>query len=110
MCDLVKLWDDIPIGRDNAITYLELCFKWDCNKRKVRSILHKLSGYDSGDKFILIRSSKGKGFYKTDDVKEIEQYKKECMNRARHTFIPLRKINRVLDINDNQVDMFEDIV
>lgn len=110
MNELVKLWDDIPIGRENAITYSELCFKWGCNERKVRAILHELSGCDTGDKYILIRSSKGKGFYKTDDVAEIEKYKKECMNRARHTFIPLRKINRVLDINDNQVDMFEDIV
>lgn len=89
-------WNDIPVGRENAITYPELCEKWNCSARKVRYILHELSYHDNGDKYILIRSSHGKGFYKTDNPVEIEKYKRECTNRARHTFAPLRKIRRVL--------------
>ena len=91
-----QYWNDIPVGRENAITYPELCEKWHCSARKVRYILHELSYFDNGDKYILIRSSHGKGFFKTDNVAEIEKYKKECTNRARHTFAPLRKIRRVL--------------
>jgi hypothetical protein len=95
------LWNDIPVGRENAITYSELCLKWECSERKVRSILHKLSYLDTGDDYILIRSSHGKGFYKTDDISEIERYRKECVNRARHTFAPLRKIRRVIKDKGN---------
>ena len=96
MDDLYYYWASIPIGRDNAITYPELCLMWNMNERKVRSILHKLSYWDAGDEYILIRSSKRKGFYRTDDRADIELYAKEVTNRARHTFAPLRKIRRVL--------------
>lgn len=89
-------WNCIPIGKENAITYPQLCRLWGCNERKVRYILHELSYIDNGDKLILIRSSHGKGFYKTDNVSEIEAYKKECTSRAKRTFAPLRKIRRVL--------------
>lgn len=99
-------WSCLPVGKANAITYPELCKLWGCSERTVRHILHELSYYDDGDNLILIRSSHNRGFYKTDDVREIEQYKKECINRARHTFAPLRKINRVLNIDDTQLDLF----
>lgn len=91
-----KYWDDIPIGRAKALTYADLMEKWHMNERNVRKILHELSYFDSGDNFILIRSSQGKGFYKTDNIDEILRYKKECTNRARRTFAPLKKIRRVL--------------
>lgn len=96
MKDLELFWSDIPIGKENAITYPELCEKWGMNERAVRARLHDLSYLDNNDKYILIRSSFGKGFYRTDDVAEIEKYKRECSNRARRTFAPLRKIRRVL--------------
>lgn len=96
MKDFEKYWSDIPIGKENAITYPELCAKWGMSERAVRATLHDLSYLDNEDKYILIRSSFGKGFYKTDDIAEIEKYKRECTNRARRTFAPLRKIRRVL--------------
>ena len=97
MNDLEKYYNDIPIGRENAVTYAELCLKWECRERKVRHILHELSGIDTGDKYILIRSSHGKGFYKTDNIAEIERYATEICNRAKNTFIPLKKIQRVIN-------------
>ena len=97
MSDLEYYWECLPIGRENAITYQELCAKWNCCERKVRSILHELSYNDNGDDLILIRSSRGKGFYRTNNVADIESYRKECTNRARRTFAPLRKIRRVLN-------------
>lgn len=97
MNDLEKYYNDIPIGRENAVTYAELCLKWECRERKVGHILHELSGIDTGDKYILIRSSHGKGFYKTDNIAEIERYATEICNRAKNTFIPLTKIQRVIN-------------
>lgn len=93
---LEQLWEQIPIGKENAATYSELCEMWNMSERTVRKRLHELSYFDNGDNLILIRSSHGKGFYRTDNLAEIERYKRECTNRARHTFAPLRKIRRVL--------------
>lgn len=99
---LETYWQQIPIGKENAITYQQLCELWKMSERSVRHKLHDLSYYDNGDEYILIRSSHGKGFYRTDNVEEIERYKQECTNRARHTFAPLRKIRRVLLTNSTQ--------
>lgn len=95
-------WDSIPIGKENALTYLDLRIKWGMNERTVRKTLHDLSLYDSGDDFILIRSSKARGFYRTDDRAEIEAYKSECLAKGRSVFAPVKKINRVLEANGMQ--------
>ena len=95
-------WSEIPVGRANAVTYTELCAWWGKDERSVRSILHELSSFDNGDNYILIRSGKAKGFYKTDDSAEIEAYKTECLNKGRSVFAPVKKINRVLRVNREQ--------
>ena len=92
-----EMYNDIPIGRKNAITKEALMKKWDTkNERTVRLIISELRNMDNGDNYIIVSFSNGKGYYRTDDYREIERYRKETINRARHTFIPLRKINRVL--------------
>lgn len=91
-------WQDIPVGRENAVTYETLCALWGADRRTVRQILHELSLFDDGDDYILIRSSKsGGGFYKTDDREEIKAFRKECLNKGRSNFAPVKKINRVLN-------------
>ena len=95
-------WHDIPIGKENAVDYDYLSERWGKVDREVRKILHYLSAFDNGDDYILIRSSKGRGFYKTDDVSEIEAYKAECLQKGRSVFAPVKKINRVLSNNDEQ--------
>lgn len=95
-------WDDIPVGRDNAVTYNELCALWGCDERTARARLHELSLYDNGDNYILIRSGGCKGFYKTDDETEIRAYKRECLNKGRSVFAPVKKINRVLSEDATQ--------
>lgn len=101
-CKLALYWDELPVGKENAITYPELCDAWNMNERKARAILHALSLYDNGDNYILIRSSSGKGFYKTDDETDITAYKRECLNKGRSVFAPVKKINRVLNANTEQ--------
>lgn len=93
---LAVYWDEIPTGKENALTYRDLCIAWGKNERAVRMLLHELSRFDSGDDFILIRSSATKGFYKTDDIEIIAAYKQECLNKGRNVFAPVKKINRVL--------------
>lgn len=100
---LASYWDGLPIGKANAITYAELCPLWKVTERAARAILHELSLYDNGDNYILIRSSSGKGFYKTDDEGDIKAYKRECLNKGRSVFAPVKKINRVLTANAGQL-------
>lgn len=102
-------WNDIPVGRENAATYDELCALWGCDKRKARAILHNLSLYDNGDNYILIRSGGCKGFYKTDDEYEIRAYKRECLNKGRSVFAPVKKINRVLSENTTQYSLINNL-
>lgn len=104
---LKKYWATIPIGRENAIDYPELIFLWKCGQRSVRAILNQLSRYDSGDSYILIRSSRGKGFYKSDKVEEIEAFRSECLSRGRSCLAPVKKMNRVLNLKFNgEFDLF----
>lgn len=91
-------WNDIPIGKENAVTYDTLCARWGKSRRAVREILHDLSLYDSGDDYILIRSARNcGGFYKTDNRDEMRAYRKECLNKGKSNFAPVKKINRILN-------------
>lgn len=102
---LALYWNDIPAGKENAYTYEDICYIWNCEPRKARSILHALSLYDNGDDYILIRSSSGKGFYKTDNEADIKAYRRECLNKGRSVFAPVKKINRVLNANKEQYSL-----
>lgn len=99
---LETYWNDIPTNKNEAVTYPILKMWWGLNEREVRRTLHDLSSFDNGDNYVLIRSGKSKGFYKTDDRKEIEQYKQECLNKGRSVFAPVKKINRILNANTTQ--------
>ena len=99
---LALYWEEIPVGKENAATYQTLIDMWGKCERDIRKILHELSTFDNGDNYILIRSASGKGFYKTDNEEDIKAYKKECLNKGRSVFAPIRKINRVLNANAEQ--------
>ena len=101
---LDEYWETIPVGRENAVSYTELAIRWGVHSnRVVRNRLHQLSAYDNGDGLVLIRSSNWCGFYRTDDRDEIAAYRQEVYNRARRTFAPFKKINRILGTNENQM-------
>lgn len=106
---LETYWNDIPTSRKEAVPYVILCMWWNLNEREVRRVLHELSRMDNGDNYVLIRSGKCKGFYKTDDVGEIERYKQECLNKGRSVFAPIRKINRILSANKTQYSMINNL-
>lgn len=99
---LEAYWNDIPIGKDAAVDYTALRQEWNKSEREVRKILHELSSFDNGDDYILVRSASGKGFYKTDDAKEILRYRRECISKGRSLFAPVCKIDRVLNANTQQ--------
>lgn len=91
-----ELWQDIPIGKENAITRAALARKWGVSDRKARSMISKLRAQDNGDGHVIVAFSSGKGYYRTNDPQDIEHFIKEMTNRARNTFAPLKKARRVL--------------
>lgn len=102
-------WETLPIDKINAATYRELTVAWNTTGRQVRKILQELSAFDNGDDYILIRSARhGGGFYRTTEKNEIEAFKCECLHKGRSLFAPIRKINRVLGIDETQISLFED--
>ena len=101
-----KFYDDIPIGKQHAISREELQKLWGLSERGVRAVIAELRQEDNGDEYVVVSSSGGKGYYRTKNINEIAEFKKETMNRARHTFAPLKKVNRILSEHeaDNQMN------
>lgn len=86
----------IPIGAENAATYSELSLWWGVSQRQVRQILHDLSIVMPTDGYVIIRSSRGKGFYRTKDIPQINRYRKEIISRAHNTLMPAYVIDDYL--------------
>lgn len=107
--DYDLLWNSIPIGEENAVDYKTLCTMWGVHERTARMILHRLSAEDNGDDFVLIRSSRKRGFYRTNNREQIDTYRRECLSRGRNTFAPLKKINRVINENTEQFDFINNL-
>ena len=93
---LIQYYNDIPVGKENAITKYRLAANWHVSERSARKIIQELRAADFGDEYVIVSSSSGRGYYKTDNLEEIEKFKREVMNRAKHTFLPLKKVNRIL--------------
>lgn len=107
MPTLEEMYNSIPIGRENAISKEALAELWGYKtERAVREKIAEMRAVDNGDNYVIVSLSNNKGYYRTDDTEEIMAFKHEVTSRARHTFIPLKKVNRVLmDINNEQLEL-----
>jgi hypothetical protein len=99
---MINFYESIPIGKENAILRSQLCVLWKMDAREVRRKVAKLRSHDNGDDFVIISTANKAGYYRSDDRSDIENFKQEVSRRARHTFIPLKKVNRILGIHQNQ--------
>lgn len=95
-------YETIPIGKENAISKVDLCELWNMNERKVRRTVEKLRRTDNGDDFVIVSTSKRAGYYRSADRQDIKKFKKEMTNRAKHTFRPIQKANRILGVDEEQ--------
>lgn len=102
----LSMYNDIPKGRKNAISRQELAARWGVSDREVRRRVQELRCTDFYDNYIIISTSSGRGYYKTDDREEIRRYKNEIMRRATNTFKPLDRINKVLGCPGDQMSLF----
>ena len=90
-------WSEIPIGKENAIEYSDLCTMWGKDERTVRAILHELSLYDNGDNYVLIRSASGKGFYRTDNEAIIKAYRQKHIKARLSEGFTIEDFKTVID-------------
>lgn len=89
-------YEDIPIGRENAITREELAYKWGVSDRLARHMIAKLRAEDNGDEYIIVAYSSRRGYYRTKEKEEIQHFERETSKRAWNTYAPLKKARRVL--------------
>ena len=96
---MLQLYNDIPIGKENAITRAALAQRWSMDDRTVRRRIAALRAFDNGDEYIIVSHSRGgvRGYYRTKNVDEIKHYFNETKKRAINTFKPLKKMRRVLN-------------
>ena len=100
-----EMYDSIPVGSENAISKEELIKLWGVkSERSVRLTIAELRQTDNGDNYVIVSFSNGKGYYKTDDPGEIANFKREIISRAKNTFAPLKKANRILLSYENQLE------
>lgn len=90
--------NDIPVGKENAVTRAQLAKKWGVDDRTVRYRIAAMRAEDNGDDYIIVSHSRGgvKGYYRTDNPEEIRHFFMETKKRAINTFKPLKKMRRVL--------------
>lgn len=105
MKTLDEMYKDIPIGKQNAVSRQELMAAWGVSDRMVRSKIAAMRREDNGDNYAIISTCNGRGYYKTDNIKDILAFKKETTARGKQTFNALRKINRILQTNSNQMEL-----
>lgn len=89
-------YNDIPIGRDKAISKDALTSLWGISERGVRKIVQDLRSDDNGDNFIIVSFSQGAGYFRSDDPEIIRAFVTETEGKAASTLAPLRKAKRIL--------------
>lgn len=96
-------YESIPIGKEKAISRYQLCKMWQSNERQVRRIIEQMRKQDNGDDYVIVSTAQSAGYFRTNDRDEIRSFKEEVTRRGKHTFRPLRKVNRILGIHEHQV-------
>lgn len=102
---MINYYESIPIGKDNPILRAELCILWKMSDRQVRNTVAKLRSQDNGDDFVIVSTSDNAGYYRSDDRLDINKFKQQTLKRGKRTFLPLKKVNRILNIHQNQTSI-----
>ena len=95
---------DIPIGRENAITREELMRKTGLSDRTIRREIECYRRTLPEDGYIVMSTSHGTGYWRTNDKDEIDQFIGETICRTNNTRKPAIIAMQVLN-NIGQVRM-----
>ena len=84
----MNILDYIPYGKQNAVSRQELVTRTGMSDRAVRKAIQALR--EDGE--IILSSSHGKGYWRSDDASEIGQYIAENKSRIRKLYKTNRKL------------------
>ena len=93
---------DIPYGRDHAITRTELAKRWHCDEREARAQVARLR-LEQAEDAILSTSHAPPGYWRSSDLTEVAAFIRETESRARNTFKALRGARHVLKGNSHMM-------
>ena len=88
----------IPFGQENAISRADLVDLFGICDRSIREYIEMIR--EQNNSFVIISSSKYKGYYKTTDKKEIESYIEEQTRRAKKILWNLKTAKQFLGEKD----------
>ena len=74
--------EHIPIGRKNAITRDGLSRLTGLGDRKLRREIARLRSEDDGTNMVIVSTSDGSGYFRTDQLDEIEHFIAEMTKRT----------------------------
>ena len=91
--------NDIPVGRENAITRAALSALWNCSDRTVRERIANLRDKKSEDGTFIVSHSQGgvKGYYRTDKPDEILHFVNEGNKRIKNIARSFAQAQKLLD-------------
>ena len=94
--------DDIPVGRENAISRSELARKWGVSDRIARRYVAYLRTIDDGTNHVIVSVSRFSGYYRTNDVQEIRWFIAEMTKRIRNIVKAIKVARTVADRLEKQ--------
>lgn len=82
----------IPIGKCNAVSRAHLCREWGTNDRTVRAIIADIRAdcVRLGMEYYVVSDSHGKGYWRTRDMNEIEEFNNQMMSRVKRIIPAVR--------------------
>lgn len=96
--------EDIPIGSENAISREDLAALWSVSDRKARKNISELREIDDGSNYVLVAVSKGSGYYRTQNLCEINHFLNEMRKRIRSTYRAIMVALRIKQRLERQQD------
>ena len=87
--------DDIPIGSENAITREELAALWNVSDRMARRIIADMRTIEDGTDYVIVSVSRDSGYYRTQNLCEINHFLHEMRKRIRSTYQAIRVAHRI---------------
>lgn len=99
--------DDIPIGSENAISRKNLAALWGVSDRMARRIVAELRNIEDGTDYVIVSVSRGSGYYRTQDLCEINHFLNEMRKRIRNTYRAIKIAQRIKHRLEQQADYGE---
>lgn len=99
--------DDIPIGSENAISRKNLAALWGVSDRMARRIVAELRNIEDGTDYVIVSVSRGSGYYRTQDLCEINHFLNEMRKRIRNTYRAIKIAQRIKHRLEQRADYGE---